>query len=143
MKVEKVEKTINGKVVCGYRIGGVVYVNTTPHEIFFMNPEGKEEPIVLPPSGLLVNAKPVEKVVGVRDGITFVRTEFVGDAEMGAILSALEESFSEGGRRPVIIGSIITAQAYPSRVVALCPAPGFERAPPSEKRMLLNKFTVF
>ena len=43
----------------------------------------------------------------------------------------------------IIIGSIIAAQAFPGRVLAMVPAPGFERVPPAEKRMRDDKFTVF
>jgi hypothetical protein len=43
----------------------------------------------------------------------------------------------------VVLGSIIAAQAFPGRVLALTPAPGFERVPPSEKKMRADKFTTF
>ena len=42
-----------------------------------------------------------------------------------------------------IVGSIIAAQAYPGDVVGMTPAPGYERVAPNEKRMSLDKFTVF
>lgn len=140
---EKIEKTVSGRSVVGYKIRGIVYINTTPHDVHFLDPEGEEDPVVLPPSGVLINARPEEEVVEVRDGVTFVRTVFRADGETARLLEQVETAFSEDGRRPLIIGSIIAAQAYPGRVVALCPAPGFERVPPSEKRMLLDKFTVF
>lgn len=41
------------------------------------------------------------------------------------------------------VGSIIAAQAYPGQVVAMTPAPGFERVPPAEKLMSCEKFTTF
>ncbi|GAH77449.1 unnamed protein product, partial [marine sediment metagenome] len=43
----------------------------------------------------------------------------------------------------IIIGSIISAQAYPGEVFAMTPAPGFERVPPDQKRMNPFKFTMF
>ncbi len=43
----------------------------------------------------------------------------------------------------VIVGSIIAARAYPEQVVAMTPAPGYERVPPEEKRMNPHKFTIF
>ncbi|RDV83929.1 hypothetical protein [Ammonifex thiophilus] len=141
--MERIEKAIDGRTVVGYRIRGTVYVNTTPHEIFFLNPDGGEEPVVLPPSGLVVNARTEELVVDREGEITFVRTGFFGDAETKKLLADVNAAFFEDGKKPIIIGSIIAAQAYPGTVVALCPAPGFERVPPTEKRMLLNKFTVF
>lgn len=42
-----------------------------------------------------------------------------------------------------IVGSIIAAQAYPGEVVAMTPAPGYERVAPAEKRMNPHKFTIF
>lgn len=43
----------------------------------------------------------------------------------------------------LVVGSIIAAQAYPGVVVAMTPAPGYERVPPAEKRMSPDKFTVY
>ena len=40
-------------------------------------------------------------------------------------------------------GLIIAAQAYPGRVLGMCPAPGYERVAPAEKRMTAQKFTVY
>lgn len=47
------------------------------------------------------------------------------------------------GRVLAVVGSIIAAQAYPGRVVAMTPVPGFERVSPAEKRMRCDKFTTF
>ena len=43
----------------------------------------------------------------------------------------------------MVVGSIIAAQAYPGLVVAMVPAPGYERRPPAEKRMRPDKFTIY
>jgi hypothetical protein len=43
----------------------------------------------------------------------------------------------------LIVGSLVSAQAYPGRVVGMTPAPGFERVPPDQKRMSIVKFNVF
>jgi hypothetical protein len=59
-------------------------------------------------------------------------------------LRHLERSLLEHGLyKNVVVGSIIAAQAYPGLVVAMTPAPGYERKPPTEKRMRPDKFTVF
>jgi hypothetical protein len=43
----------------------------------------------------------------------------------------------------IIVGSIISAQAYGERVVSLVPVPGFERKPPAEKLYHADKFNTF
>jgi hypothetical protein len=120
---------------------GLKIANVTPHAITFWTPEWSE-PIEVPPSGKVVNAKPNEVQVGeVCDGscgmprgkaleecgcgqpgaAALVNTEFVPQADAEEILAHCESI----GALPV--GSIIAAQAYPGRVVAMTPAPGYER----------------
>lgn len=114
---------------------GVRVINTTPHPITFLDGDRIVE---VPPSGVLINARPVEEVV--REGApTLVRTAFVGDPESEEALSRIEKEYPG----VLVVGSIIAAQAYPGRVVAMIPAPGFERVPPDEKRMRTDKFTTF
>jgi hypothetical protein len=43
----------------------------------------------------------------------------------------------------MIVGSIIAAQAYPGSIKAMIPCEGYERVPPTEKRMRPDKFTVY
>lgn len=69
----------------------------------------------------------------------FVRTRFVADEESTRALDEIEKAYPGA----FIIGSIIAAQAFPGRVLAMIPVPGFERVPPAEKRMRADKFTVF
>ena len=128
-------------------IDGKVIVNTTPHPINFLNKDG--ETVIVPSSVApgertspwVVNAKAVEEQVS--DDL--VRTVFVGTPEGEAILDQLEQWAREEGHHDNlrIIGSIIAAQAYPGRVLGMCPAPGFERVAPAEKRMTTQKFTVY
>lgn len=120
---------------------GLRIANVTPHAITFWTPEWSE-PVEVPPSGKVVNAKPNEVKVGeVCDGscgmprgkaleecgcgqpgaAALVNTEFVPQADAEEILAYCESI----GALPV--GSIIAAQAYPGRVVAMTPAPGYER----------------
>lgn len=117
-------------------IDGRTYVNTTPHPINF---DYGGEVITVPPSGVVINASPTEKAVGVKNGVVLVRTVFTGTTEGHEKLCEIEECFPGA----FIIGSIIAAQAYPGRVLAMVPAPGFERVPPDQKRMRLDKFTVY
>jgi hypothetical protein len=119
---------------------GVRYINTTPHPIRFRDSEGDWE---LPPSGILINARPVEEQVPSPHpqfaGLIFVQTRFVGDPESEKALTRLEREYGPC----LIIGSIIAAQAYPGRVAAMTPVPGYERVPVQEKRMHPLKFTIF
>ncbi|MGB9804648.1 hypothetical protein [Desulfofundulus sp.] len=117
-------------------INGRTYINTTPHPINF---DCNGEIVTVPPSGVVINASPKEEVVAVRDGVELVRTVFVGTPEGHARLDEIEEHFPGA----FVVGSIIAAQAYPGRVLAMVPAPGFERVPPDQKRMRLDKFTVY
>jgi len=71
-------------------------------------------------------------------GTEFVHTVFTGDTAGTEIISRARAMGAD-----IIVGSIIAAQAYPGQVVALMPAKGYERRPPSEKRMRADKFTVF
>lgn len=140
-----------GKEVCpraASRVGGVVevkvaviegrtYINATPHEVVLRTRSGEDH--VVPPSGVLINARPVEEPAGGRDGVEFVRTKFVADEESARVLDEIEAAYPGA----FIIGSIIAAQAFPGRVLAMVPVPGFERVPPAEKKIRADKFTVF
>ena len=113
-------------------------INTTPHLIRFQNTDG--EVYEVEPCGVLINARPVEEFAGIHpSGAELVRTRFVADPASEEALTKLERE-NPGA---VIIGSIIAAQAFPGRVLAMVPAPGFERVPPAEKRMRDDKFTTF
>ena len=113
-------------------------INTTPHVIRFQDADG--EVYEIEPCGVLVNARPVEEPAGVHpSGAELVRTRFEADPASAEELDHLEAE-NPGA---VIIGSIIAAQAFPGRVLAMVPAKGFERVPPAEKRMRDDKFTTF
>jgi len=127
---------------------GLKVFNATPHPITFWR-EGWEEPVVVEVD-MVISAKVEETVVrsealsGMQlddpftDRVEFVRSVFVPDEAGHRII---EIAHQEGA--DVIVGSIIAAQAYPGDVVAMVPAPGFERVPPAEKRMRPDKFTTF
>lgn len=127
-------------------IDGKCVVNTTPHALTFLNQEG--ETVIVPSSvapgertsSWVINARAVEEKVGE----DLVRTNFVGSPEGEAVLDRIEEWAREEGHDNLrVIGSILAAQAYPGRVLSVCPAPGYERVPPAEKRMTTQKFTVY
>ena len=116
-------------------------INVTPHPIRFQNRAGEVHYVYeVPPCGILINARPVEEPAGTHpSGAELVRTRFVADAASEEALTKLERE-NPGA---VIVGSIIAAQAFPGRVLAMIPVPGFERVPPAEKRMRDDKFTTF
>lgn len=118
-------------------IKGRYYVNTTPHVVYIRDEDGVDHTV--PPCGILINARSVEEVVGTRDGVTLVRTQFVADEESTSLLDEIERLYPGA----FVLGSIIAAQAFPGRVLAMVPVPGFERVPPDQKRMRADKFTVF
>ena len=115
----------------------ITFINVTPHPLVFRKEDGSE--FVVEPCGFTAPAKPVETLVREDNGLTFVRTDFVGTPEASEELDRLI------GETPgvVVIGSMYSAQAYPGRVVAVTPAKGFERVPPAERRVNPSKFTTF
>ena len=116
-------------------------INVTPHPIRFQNRAGEVHYVYeVPPCGILINARPVEEAAGTHpSGAELVRTRFVADPASEEALTKLERE-NPGA---VIVGSIVAAQAFPGRVLAMIPVPGFERVPPAEKRMRDDKFTTF
>ena len=113
-------------------------INVTPHPCTFQNARG--EAYEVQPCGVVISARPIEEPAGYhKSGAELVRTRFEATPEAEAELEKLEREFPEA----VIVGSIIAAQAFPGRVMALVPAPGYERVPPAEKKMRDDKFTTF
>jgi hypothetical protein len=129
---------------------GITVFNATPHAVRFWR-EDWSEPVEVE-TDVLINAKPVEYQVAFPGDnlneavdnnpfdddykIAFVRTEFVGDDTGKSVIDSVPQGV-------LIVGSIIAAQAYPGQVVAMTPAPGYERVAPAEKKMNPDKFTVF
>lgn len=112
-------------------------INTTPHPIRLQSANGTVYEV--PPCGVTIDAQVIETPAGRHpSGVELVRTQFIANAANEEALAALERD-NPGA---IIVGSIIAAQAFPGRVFALVPVPGFERGQP-EKRMRDDKFTVF
>lgn len=117
---------------------GVTFVNVTPHLIVLQWGDG--ELFTVPSSGVVVSATPSEEAAGRHpSGAWLVRTVFRAGEADEAKLSALEAEHPGA----VVLGSIIAAQAFPRRVLAMVPVLGYERVAPAEKRMRADKFTVF
>lgn len=114
-------------------------VNTTPHLIRMQSAETGEVYEVAP-CGVIINAKATDVAAGKHSsGAELVKVVFEADQANTAKLEELERN-NPGA---VIIGSMIAAQAFPGRVMAMIAAAGFERVPPDQKRMRDDKFTTF
>jgi len=111
-------------------------VVTTPHSVTLGD---EEKSFVIESSTVLINASIVEEEVATENGVTFVTTNFQGDAETLSLLKTLHEKCPG----IIVIGSVVAAQAYPGLVCGLIPVKGFERVPPDQKRMRYDKFTIF
>lgn len=122
---------------------GVTVVNATPHPLNFQSPEG--EKVVVPtsvPEGektgpVVINAKAVETPAGA----FLVKTVFEPTPEGTEILAAIDQVFGDTPN-VMVVGSIIAMNAFAGRVRGLVPAPGFERVPPAEKLMSVEKFNT-
>lgn len=120
------------------RSGFVKIINATPHAINFRDEDGTE--FEIPPCGFTINALAQNEDAGKHAaGVDLVRVRFTADQQAEACLEELERE-NPGA---VIVGSMIAAQAFPGRVVAMIAATGYERRPPSEKRMRPDRFTTF
>lgn len=116
-------------------VNGTKLINCTPHTIRL---QCDGDIIVLDPSGMTLRATPVEataekEIFGLELVSTYFEPSSDGEFELEDIESA--------GMVP--IGSIISAQAWPGRVVSLVPVPGYERVPPAEKLYHAGKFNIF
>lgn len=119
-----------------FSLPSVNIINATPHPLNF---EVNGEIVVIPVvDGLakVITAVPVEVAVPSSLNVELVKVQFnPSDLGLAYLLSV------PGG--VCVVGSLIAAQAFGSPIVALVPAPGFERVPPDQRRMRHDKFTVF
>ena len=114
------------------------FVNATKHPLSFRAADGTDYEV--PSCGTVLNARFCDEPAGTHaTGVTLVRTRIEATEESLAALDKIEVE-NPGA---LIVGSLIAAQAFPGRVVALIAAPGYERKPAAEKRMLDWKFTTF
>ena len=120
-------------------VAGVKVVNTTPHAINMVTSDLTVQ-VAVPASGVLINAtaetQPVDSGIA---GVKFQRTTFIPNAETMDALKAFKVQHPD----VVVIGSLIAAQAYPGLVVAMVAHPDFMRVAPSDKKMLIDTYTVY
>ena len=142
-----------------YEIDGERIVNATGHDINFFAQESFKGAlagggafasgcgvVIIPSSGIAIDATPVEEpisehsrqVAGLED-VEFVQPSFTADPRIAEELLAYAKNHPE----VIVVGSLIAAQAYPGLVAAMVSISGFERLPPTEKRMNAHKFTLY
>ena len=121
---------------------GLTVFNATPHAIRFWR-EDWDAPIEVG-ADEIVSAAIAEAIQSEENGITFVTALFLPTDSGDAAINEMQVRAAMNDiTNYVIVGSIIAAQAYPGVIVAMTPAPGYERVPPAEKRMNPDKFTVY
>ena len=125
-----------------HTVHGVRVVNACKHPLTFGNPDNPKDDagiVVVPPSGVVINAEMRSEAVGTKAGAELFKVTIWQDPASTADVDRLEQEHPDA----LIVGSLIAAQAYPGRVVAMVALPGFERMPPDQKRMNPRKFTVY
>ena len=116
----------------------MLIINTTPHPITMQNQAGRV--YTVEPCGVLVNARPVEEPAGIHPSgaeLVLHSVRCRPGERRGPLSAGGRESRRYHRRQHYCCPSI------PGRVLAMVPAPGFERVPPAEKRMRDDKFTTF
>lgn len=115
---------------------GVRVINCTPHVVIFIH-DGRG--IYAEPSGAKLSTNPVERVVVKKGGADIVGTVFEPSEDGLGEIAVIEEA----DPKLLIVGPIISAQAYTGKVYGMTSAPGFERVAVDQKRMNPSKFTVY
>ena len=87
------------------------------------------------PSGVSLKATPKEELHKVEDGVKYITIDFVPNEKSKRDIEKLDDG--------IYVGGVITAQAFPERVVAMVPVPGYERVPLDEKLVRSDKFSMF
>lgn len=113
-------------------------INVTPHTIRF-DIDGAV--VTIEPCGFTARAKPQEVEVGThqRTGAKLVRIEYVGTPEVETQIRELQEANPDA----ILVGSIVSAAAYPGLIFGMVPMPGTERLPPAEKVTDGGKFFTY
>ena len=114
-------------------------INVTKHSIRFQSVTGEVYEVA--PSGVVIDARFEEQAAGMhyQSGAKLVHAKILPAPGAEEQITALETTHPG----ELIVGSLIAAQAFPGRVVAMVAAEGFERVQPDQKRMRDDKFTVF
>lgn len=112
---------------------GIEILNCTPHTVKFRDGENI---VSVPASGYTLLATPKETSVN-----EVLVTTLFEQSDKG--LEEIKEIKKECGENVLIVGSIISAQAYPMDVVSIIPTPGEERMNPAERTYRSDRFNCF
>ena len=129
--IDEIEVNGQGIKVVTFSNGRTI-MNTTPYTISF-DDNGKG--VKVPSCGFLLNSTVSEEKVS----DIFITTKYIGNQLGFKFLDAVKEI----DENIIIVGSIVSAQAYPRKVVAMSAMKGYEKAAPGKKRMNTNLFTIF
>lgn len=127
----KITKLVEGIV----EVKGVRVVNTTSKPIRLTN-EDLTMDVTIQPSGVEINANVEITEAYSCANATLEMTDFIDDKETKV---AIQEFLSEYPD-VILIGTSVTAQAYPGLIVTTVTHPN---APSEEKRMMYNRYTVY
>lgn len=99
--------------------------------------------VTLQPHEIQISVKPVEEHHGYKKGVELVTLNWEPNKKSAKELNKLENELDKIDENFIIVGSVLSAQAFPERIYALIPVPGYERVPRHEKLVRSDKFTVF
>ncbi len=122
---------------------GITIFNATPHLITF---EWEGDEVFVAPDEVIsaeVIERPLTRGKDIGAWCFLKRAEFVTPEFVPTYKGRDTVRAAYAAGADLVVGSIIAAQAYPGEIVAMVPAPGYERVPPAEKRMRADKFTCY
>lgn len=126
-------------------VGDVWILNCTPHDIKFKH-EVAGDVKVIPNAGFTLKASVEFEVAYEQDGVEYVRSTYKGSEEVNVEwqeINDIKSNLYKQGIKIVVVGSIISAQAYPGLVVSPIPVKGEERLHPAERHYSATRFNIF
>ena len=128
----KIQRDLETKLTLMHEHGDVRFVNVTPHEFHMLSKTG--EIIVVPPSGMVVNARERLTIRADHGGGVVVKNLTWEEDPVGRIkLNVLKARYPGS----VILGSKIAAHGYPGEICfcrKLAPDHLLERRPTAEEK---------
>lgn len=126
-------------------VGGVWILNCTPHDIKFKH-EVTGDVKVIPNAGFTLKASVEFELAFEQDGVEYVRSTYLGSQDVNlewVEINQIKSKLYKQGIRVIVVGSIISAQAYPGLVVSPIPVKGEERLHPAERHYSATRFNIF
>lgn len=118
---------------------GIAIFNATPHNLNFWNPKTRD--VTVAKSDMTINTRPVETVQEKWNGAEFVTVEYYPDDNGLDLIKFIREEYPG----VLIVGSVLSAMAYPGEVVASIPLKGGDRlrSKTNSRRVCSDRFTTF